>query len=347
MERKADWQAAPDTRFSALFRRMARYAEVGAKDYPPATRRRLAVVNVMALLIAVFSAVYAALFLLYDAKAYLSLVVANLLLVAVALLVPLIHRINDHAAPVFIAMAEYVALFFFVRALGHDSGIQLNYIIGAAVPFAIVSLSRPGIIVGIIGVGVVMHLIAWFMFPAEKAQVPPDPGLLANLYISSAVTTGAMIALIVGYAFSTAEKARAQTDAVLARILPESIAERLKLRPGELIADTVGEASVMFTDLVGFTPMAQRLGAEDTVRLLDRLVSEFDRLAAPMASRRSRPSAMAIWRSRALPNPRPTMRRGWREWRSNFWRWSSGSPRRRMRRSASGSASPADPSWRA
>ena len=36
----------------------------------------------------------------------------------------------------------------------------------------------------------------------------------------------------------------------------------------------------MYSDLVGFTELAQQLGAERTVALLDQIVTEFDRLAA-------------------------------------------------------------------
>ena len=93
-------------------------------------------------------------------------------------------------------------------------------------------------------------------------------------------TTFTIIALIVGYAFTVADRARAEADALLVNILPEAIAERLKARPGDKVADSVEEASVLFTDLVGFTELAQRLGAERTVALLDQIVSAFDRLAA-------------------------------------------------------------------
>ena len=130
-----------------------------------------------------------------------------------------------------------------------------------------------------IAAGLVLHLAAWFLFPPERALFNADPSLLANLYISSAATTFGIIALIVGYAFTVADRARAEADAPLTNILPEAIAERLKERPGETVADSVAEASVMFSDLVGFTELAQRLGAERTVALLDQIVTEFDRLA--------------------------------------------------------------------
>jgi adenylate cyclase len=77
-----------------------------------------------------------------------------------------------------------------------------------------------------------------------------------------------------------ADRARAEADALLANILPEAIAERLKDKPGERVADTVPDASVLFSDLSGFTELAQQLGAARTVALLDHIVTEFDKLAA-------------------------------------------------------------------
>ena len=259
---------------------LAGFIEFGTAGYKRPVRRRLKIVNVMALLIAVFSAVYACVFASYGVDTYLPLILANLLLVVVALLVPLAHRINDIAAAVLLAAGEFIALFFFVRELGHTSGIQINYIIVAAVAFAIYGMSRFRLVVVVIAIGLALHVAAWFLFPPERAQIAADPSLLANLYVSSSATTFCIIALIVGYAFTVADHARAEADALLASILPEAIAERLKERPGERVADSVADASVLFSDLVGFTGLAQRLGAARTVDLLDQIVTEFDRLAA-------------------------------------------------------------------
>ena len=81
----------------------------------------------MALLIAVFSAIYAGVFA-YHGMAYMPLIVANLLLVVVALLAPLAHRINDIAAALLLAAAEFIALVLFrPRArpqLGHPDQLH-------------------------------------------------------------------------------------------------------------------------------------------------------------------------------------------------------------------------------
>jgi adenylate cyclase len=257
-----------------------RFAEWGTAGYPRNIRRRLTIVNVMAMMIAVSSAGYAGMFAVFGVDEYWPLIVANLLLVAVALMAPLAHRFGDVAAALLICAAEYLTLFFFVRELGRDSGIQLNYIVVAAVAFAICGMAHIRLVVGAVAVGLALHLAAWFLYPPGSAHIDADPFLLHNLYVSSAATTFTIIALIVGYAFTMADRARAEADSLLANILPEAIAERLKARPGERVADAVPQASVLFSDLVGFTALAQELGAARTVAILDHVVTEFDRLAA-------------------------------------------------------------------
>jgi guanylate cyclase len=69
-----------------------------------------------------------------------------------------------------------------------------------------------------------------------------------------------------------------RAEGLLLNILPGSIAERLKRRPGT-IADQFDMVSVLFSDVVGFTPRSEGLPAADVVGLLDRLFSEFDVLA--------------------------------------------------------------------
>ena len=95
-------------------------------------------------------------FAYYDMHAYRHLILVNLLLTVIVLLVPLAHRINDIAAAVLIAVVEYVALFFFVRVFGRESGIQINYIIAAAVAFAIYGLSHFRVVVAVIAIGLAM-----------------------------------------------------------------------------------------------------------------------------------------------------------------------------------------------
>jgi adenylate cyclase len=73
-------------------------------------------------------------------------------------------------------------------------------------------------------------------------------------------------------------EAHATSERLLLNVLPVSVATRLKA--GETtIADAYDDATVLFADLVGFTPLASSLSPAETVGLLDRLFSAFDRLA--------------------------------------------------------------------
>ncbi|ODS02116.1 hypothetical protein AUC71_02320 [Methyloceanibacter marginalis] len=320
---------------------------MGTAGYPRNVRRRLTIVNVMALMIAIFSAVYVGVFAAFGIENYWPLIVANLGLVVVALLAPLAHRINDVAAALVICAAEYTALFFFVRELGHNSGIQLNYIVVAAVAFAICGMAHLRLVIGAVAVGLGLHIAAWFLYPPDSARIAADPFLLHNLYVSSAATTFCIIALIVGYAFTMADRARAEADSLLASILPEPIAERLKTRPGERVADAIPNASVMFTDLVGFTELAQELGAARTVEILDRLVTKFDRLAAIHGVEKIKTIGDGYMAVAASVHPSTTMRIAWRVWRSPCPEpWRSFRPRT-IWTCASASGSPVVPSWRA
>ena len=71
---------------------------------------------------------------------------------------------------------------------------------------------------------------------------------------SSAVTTFGVTAALFYYAFSLAETAEAETEALLRNILPDSVAERLKERSGEPVAESYADVSVLFADLRGSSP---------------------------------------------------------------------------------------------
>jgi|GEM_PF-887857 len=71
---------------------------------------------------------------------------------------------------------------------------------------------------------------------------------------------------------------RQRYHGLLTRILPTPVAERLER--GETVAEEVGDASVLFADIVGFTAIAARCPASETVALLNRLFSDYDTLVA-------------------------------------------------------------------
>jgi class 3 adenylate cyclase len=68
-----------------------------------------------------------------------------------------------------------------------------------------------------------------------------------------------------------------RSDELLLDILPAPIAERLKR--GENVADYLSDVSVLFADIVDFTPISQKLAPSELIGFLNDTFSIFDQLA--------------------------------------------------------------------
>ncbi|OKH10788.1 adenylate/guanylate cyclase domain-containing protein [[Limnothrix rosea] IAM M-220] len=74
------------------------------------------------------------------------------------------------------------------------------------------------------------------------------------------------------------QQEQAKAEALLLNILPEAIATQLKNKPGT-IAEQYDQATVLFADIVDFTPLASRLSPQALLEVLNDIFSEFDQLA--------------------------------------------------------------------
>jgi adenylate cyclase len=73
------------------------------------------------------------------------------------------------------------------------------------------------------------------------------------------------------------DAAQARVEVLLLNVLPAEVAQRLQSDPNS-IADHFDDASILFADVVDFTPLSNRLDAREVVGLLDRLFTSFDEL---------------------------------------------------------------------
>lgn len=71
--------------------------------------------------------------------------------------------------------------------------------------------------------------------------------------------------------------AQEKSDQLLRNILPEKVAEKLK-QNNDILAEHSPSATVLFADIVNFTPLASSLSPQSLVRLLNNIFSEFDHL---------------------------------------------------------------------
>ncbi len=95
-----------------------------------------------------------------------------------------------------------------------------------------------------------------------------------------------------------------RSELLLMNILPGSIAERLKAA-SQTIADHFDAASILFADVVDFTPFAQRLAPAEVVGILDQLFSHFDELVERHGLEKIKTIGDAYMAAAGVPDPSP------------------------------------------
>ncbi|MBF0245172.1 MAG: response regulator, partial [Planctomycetes bacterium] len=90
---------------------------------------------------------------------------------------------------------------------------------------------------------------------------------------------------------------------LLLNILPSPIAERLK-KTREIIADRYDDVSILFADIVGFTPLSAKMQPTGLVELLNRLFSLFDDLGDRFHLEKIKTIGDAYMIAGGLPAPR-------------------------------------------
>jgi adenylate cyclase len=115
---------------------------------------------------------------------------------------------------------------------------------------------------------------------------PAVPEWFTSTMLAANVTVGGTIVFTLLAVFARQRRdalaalrvEQAKAENLLLNILPRSIADRLKVET-RTIADQFSSASILFADVVDFTPLAERLPPAEVVAVLDHLFSHFDVLA--------------------------------------------------------------------
>ena len=114
---------------------------------------------------------------------------------------------------------------------------------------------------------------------AEPIYVHEDPQAEG---VATILIVMFFILLTLFYFVRQRDRLQRESDDLLHNILPDEIATRLKVGDGELIADHFDDVSVLFLDVVDFTPMSATLTPAELVGLLDDVFSDIDDLVEDM-----------------------------------------------------------------
>jgi class 3 adenylate cyclase len=100
---------------------------------------------------------------------------------------------------------------------------------------------------------------------------------------------------------------QSRSEGLLLNVLPAPIVERLKQTADQpqAIADQFDCVTILFADLVGFTPLASQLPPRKLVDLLNQIFTEFDRLSQELGLEKIKTIGDAYMVAAGLPLPRP------------------------------------------
>jgi adenylate cyclase len=135
------------------------------------------------------------------------------------------------------------------------------------------------------------------------AATLPEGLLLAFLAMNIGAVSLIAFVLLATFARQR-EDAQQKADGLLLNILPPEIAELLKADSRQ-IAEQFDEASVLFADVVDFTPLSARLSASEVVSLLDRLFTDFDGLVDRYGLEKIKTIGDAYMVASGVPRRRP------------------------------------------
>jgi len=120
-------------------------------------------------------------------------------------------------------------------------------------------------------------LLSGFLQPYLRTINHIPPALVIVFFVMNLVGVGSLVFMMVFYFVGQKNVFQEKSEALLLNILPREIAAILK-NESRTIADHYNEASVLFADMVGFTPLSAQLPPVEMVELLNEVFSFFDSL---------------------------------------------------------------------
>lgn len=136
------------------------------------------------------------------------------------------------------------------------------------------------------------------------------PWLVVSFFVMNIVVVAA-VAFTLMYSFVAQKEAnmnllraeQEKSEGLLLNILPRDIATILK-SGRRTIADHFEDASILFADVVNFTPLSEKMRAEDLVEMLNEVFSHFDELAEKYGVEKIKTIGDCYMAASGVPRPR-------------------------------------------
>jgi guanylate cyclase len=154
-------------------------------------------------------------------------------------------------------------------------------------------------------------LLSWLIAPYIQAQNNLPASVITALFVLNLVGVSLVVILFFKYFIDEKDKAyrllhieEQKAEDLLLNVLPREIAAILK-NENRTIADQFDGASILFADLVGFTPLTAELAPVAMVDLLNEVFSHFDDLVEKYDLEKIRTIGDNYMVAAGVPRPRP------------------------------------------
>jgi adenylate cyclase len=233
----------------------------------------------------------------------------NLGVAALYAVIPSLYRFGELIAPIAFMTVAYSSLTFLCWHFGTGTGVQFYFLITAAAAVMVVGVERVGLAIAAAVIGVSLVIALQLTVPHDTGEQPA--WFITVGFIVNTIASGVMAVAIVWYglrqiasAEAAMEREYARSEALLANILPASIAARLKDGSHSVIADKYDDASILFADIAGYTERASDTSPEELVAFLDELYTSLDALVIGRGLEKVKTSGDAYMVVSGVPQPR-------------------------------------------
>ncbi len=287
-------------------------ARIGTAGYPPRVRRRLAVTNVISAMVSLMTIPYILIYVFYDWYGLLPAIIAFSPQIVLYAVTPFFHRFGPTSAALYLCSIWLIFGIGYCMFFGRESGLHFYFLPGAAASMLVFGPERLVLSACVTIVAIIAFLMTEVVFVAPRDFIQVEPLFLDALYYLTVPFAFLLIFTTSYFAFKEASQAEMALESehefserLLQNILPHAVAMRLRDHGTQVVADQIPSATILFADIVDFTPRAARWEPQQVIAFLSRVFSQFDAIASAHGLEKIKTIGDAYMVAGGLPEPQP------------------------------------------
>jgi adenylate cyclase len=212
----------------------------------------------------------------------------------------------------FLTLSPMIASFLLVIILGGLMGSAMHVVWGLLTPLGALAVYGPKAArrcfagyIGVLGLGTFLSYTT-----TDPINILTPRGISVMMGVNIIGVSAFAFAILHYFvrerdlALSLVRSERERSETLLLNILPKDIVSILK-RESRTIADHFDGASILFADVVDFTPMSEKMSPTELVDLLNEIFSYFDTLVEKYDVEKIKTIGDCYMVASGVPRPRP------------------------------------------